>query len=243
MNIEVFVQARMGSTRLPGKVLMPVLGKPLLGYLCERLKRVSKANAFRILTSTEKEDDLIANFCVENGISFFRGNLENVLDRYYQAALVYQPDAIVRITADCPLIDPHLIDQVIETYIKAFPQYDYVSNSLERTFPRGMDSEIFSIDALTKTYQQAKKKEEQEHVTLHIYTNPQHFRCFNVSSLLNLSRYRLTVDTLEDFQLIKIIIENLYPTNPQFSMQDILNLLIKNPDFVKINAHISQKSY
>lgn len=243
MTIEIFVQARMSSTRLPGKVLKPVLGKPLLTYLCERLKRVSNANVFRILTSKEKEDDVIANYCIENGISYFRGSLENVLDRYYQAALVYKPDAIVRITADCPLIDPNVIDNVISTYKQTFPKYDYVSNSLERTFPRGMDAEIFSFNALKITHENATKKEEQEHVTLHMYRNPEQFRCLNVPFSRNLSHIRLTVDTKEDFELVRIIIKNLYPSHPQFNMQDILNLLDKNPDFVKINGHITQKSY
>lgn len=242
MNIEIFVQARMQSTRLPGKVMKTVLGKPLLEYLCERLARVSQASTFRILTSNETTDKEIADFCLQRGIPCFRGSQEHVLERFYQASIQYQPNAIVRITADCPLIDPEVIDDLIDTYISYFPMYDYVSNSLKRTFPRGMDVEIFSCESLKKAFERSTLDAEKEHVTPYIYQHPKQFHCLNVFSRIDLSSYRLTVDTNEDFTLIKLILEHLYPTHPTFSMNDILKLLNDNPDWIKINAHIIQKS-
>ncbi|MBA3957014.1 MAG: glycosyltransferase family protein [Parachlamydiaceae bacterium] len=243
MQVAIFVQARMGSTRLPGKVMMPVLGKPLLEFLTERLARSSEANSYRILTTTESIDDPIADFCHSNHIPCFRGPNEDVLSRYYQAAQLYPADAFVRITADCPLIDPALIDQVISTFRKEHHLYDYMSNSLVRTFPRGMDVEIFTSEALTKAFQNAPSASEREHVTLYMYQNPQKFRCKNIPSPTNLQQYRLTVDTPEDYTLIKLILEDLYPRCPQFTLSDIITLLKSHSDWLLINAHVQQKKH
>lgn len=241
MVTEIFVQARMGSTRLPGKVLKQVLGKPLLHYLLERLKHVKNASAIRVLTSTEPADDAIAHFCDKFGVSVYRGSKEDVLDRYYQAEQKYRPDAIVRITGDCPLIDPTIVDKVISTFNKEPSHWNYVSNSLQRTFPRGLDTEIFTAAALEKTFREAKNPSEREHVTLYMYRHPEKFNLKNVASATDLSHHRWTVDTQEDFELIKLIIENLYPHNPLFTTQDILNLLQQHPEWVKINSNIAQK--
>ena len=157
MRIEIYVQARMGSTRLPGKVLMPVLGKPLLGYLIERLQAVKEADGIVVLTSTDSADDVIANYCEQNGISYFRGSEEDVLARYYEAANLLQPDAIVRVTGDCPLIDPEVIDQAAYFFRQHYPSYDYLSNSLEQTYPRGLDVEIFSYEGLEEVFQKKRQ--------------------------------------------------------------------------------------
>lgn len=241
MKTEIFVQARMGSTRLPGKVMKQVLGRPLLSYLIERLKRVKEADNLVILTTTLPEDDLIISLCEEEGVPWFRGSEENVLERYFQAAKQREVDAIVRITSDCPLIDPGVVDLVIRTYKKSLPSYDYVSNSLERTFPRGQDTEIFSFQALEKAFLSAVNLEEKEHVTVYLYAHPELFQLKNVAHHPSLGNLRWTVDTPEDFKLIRLILEQLYPANPRFSMGDVLQLLEKNPAWNLINANIEQK--
>ena len=221
---------------------MPVLGKPLLFYLTERLARVKGADSFVILTSTKQEDDVIVAFCEKNGIPYFRGSEEDVLDRYYHAALDRHPDAIVRITADCPLIDLKSVDDVISTYKNEYPKWDYVSNSLQRTFPRGLDTELFSFKALEIAANNALDPSEREHVTMYMYKHPEQFRLKNVASPINLSQHRWTVDTIEDFELIKRLIQELYPNKPHFELQDVLNTLKSHPEWQNINAHVEQKT-
>lgn len=241
MRIEAFIQARMNSTRLPGKVLKKVLGKPLLEFLIERLSQSKEIDDIVVVTSQAKEDDAIVSFCKIRGIAFFRGSEEDVLDRYYQAALERKVDAVVRITADCPLIDPEIVDQVIQVFKKEYPTIDYVSNTLERTFPRGLDVEVFSFQVLQRSAERVNLPEEREHVTLHLYRHPENFRLRNVAHLPTLQAYRWTVDTPEDFALVHLILENLYPSNTQFRMDDILQLLVQNSEWNALNAHIEQK--
>lgn len=240
-RIEIYVQARMSSTRLPGKVLKEVLGKPLLFYLTERLKRAHQADAVAILTTTSPKDEPIRSFCKENKILCYEGPEDNVLERYYQVAKERRPDAVVRVTSDCPLIDPQIIDEVILAYKTDSPDVDYVSNTLTRTYPRGMDTEVFSYDALEKTYLSAKSPDEQEHVTLFMYRHPEIFKLKNVACKKGNSGFRLTVDTEDDFKLINLLLHELYLKNPEFVLRDILDLLQKHPEWVKINAHIEQK--
>ncbi|CUI16639.1 Acylneuraminate cytidylyltransferase [Candidatus Protochlamydia naegleriophila] len=241
MRVEIFVQARMGSTRLPGKILQPVFGKPLLKYIVERLREVKNADEIVVLTTTEASDDIVEDFCQKEGVACFRGSENDVLERYYQAALQRRPDAIVRVTADCPLIDPEIVDAVIDAFKRESPAIDYISNSLKRTYPRGLDVEIFSFEALKKAYQLAIKPEEREHVTVYLYRHPELFKLKNMAHHPSLSQYRWTVDTQEDFTLIRLILEHLYPDNPTFRLQDVLNLLKKYPEWNLINAHIEQK--
>lgn len=243
MRTALLVQARMGSTRLPGKVLMPIMGKPLLHYLVERLRRVTKADSLAILTTHQPADDQIVRFCQKEGVDCYRGSEEDVLARYYGAAQELKIDAIVRITSDCPLIDPGLVDHVIDLYRNHASEWDYVSTCCgKRSFPRGLDVEIFSYAALEQAFQKAQKPEEREHVTLYMYQSAGLFRVHNIESEKDLSRYRLTVDTPEDFELIRRIYEALYPVNPNFDLQDVMGLLNKHPDWVLLNAHVQQKS-
>jgi spore coat polysaccharide biosynthesis protein SpsF len=241
MRIEAFIQARMGSTRLPGKVLKQVLGRPLLDFLVERLAQCHELDHIIILTSKQAQDDAIASFCQEKNLLCFRGSEDDVLDRYYQASLERQPEGIVRITADCPLIDPDIVDQVIKVFRQHHPHADYVSNSLQRTFPRGLDVEVFSFKALEQAFQQAHWPEEREHVTLYLYRHPEKFQLYNVAHIPSLATYRWTVDTPEDFALVRLILEHLYPKNRQFCLNDILHLLKEHPDWNNINAHVEQK--
>lgn len=240
-RVVIVLQARMGATRLPGKPLKTVLERPLLSYQLERLRRVKLADEIVVATTTEQQDDPIVSLCAANNISYFRGSEHDVLNRYYQAAKAFKADEVVRITGDCPLIDPELVDRVIHEHLTNTPQKDYTSNSLERTYPRGLDTEIFSFKALEKAHLEAALPEEREHVTLYFYTHPERFSLGSVKHTIDLSHHRWTVDTVEDFELISKILSALYPKNPRFLMQDVLKLLEGHPDWMKINAHIQQK--
>lgn len=242
-RVEIFVQARMASTRLPGKVLKQVLGKPLLGFLLERLARVKGADACVVVTSINPKDDAIVGYCKENGIPCYRGPEEDVLTRFYQVAKERAPDAIVRICADCPLIDPEVVDLAISNYKSLAPSIDYLSNCLKRSYPRGMDTEVFSLQALEQAYTQAQTAAEREHVTPFIYQHPEFFQLQNLEYTRDFSHLRLTVDTIEDFSLIAKILEGLYPQNKNFSLADVLKLLELHPELTQINAHVQQKNY
>lgn len=231
----------MTSTRLPGKVLKEVMGKPLLEYQIERLKKVKQADDLVIATTINKSDQPIIELCKKLNINYYRGSEEDVLSRYYEAAKQYQADVIVRVTSDCPLIDPAVVDEVINNFRKSTGKYDYVSNTLERTYPRGMDTEVFSIEALKEAYDKAVLTPEREHVTLYIYSHPEKFRLFSVKYKKDESSHRWTVDTEEDFILIKTILEELYPQKPDFTMEDCLELMLKRPELIKINQHVQQK--
>jgi len=237
----IIVQARMGSSRLPGKALKEALEKPLLGYLVDRLRLVNAADDIIIATTTDAKDQVIVDFCQSEKVPIFRGSENNVLDRFYHAALAFQADTVVRITADCPLIDPVLIDEAIQFYHEKRPQHDYVSNAYVRSFPLGMDVEVFSFKSLAQAAEEANLEEEKEHVTPFIYRRPHRYNVGIISHEPNLSHYRLTVDTEEDFQLVKKLIEYIYPTNPDFTMDDILVVLRRHPDWLQINAGIKQR--
>lgn len=233
----IIVQARMGSTRLPGKVLKPVLGRPLLAFLVERLKRVRGADRLVIATTTSALDEPIVAFCQKGDIDYFRGSEEDVLSRYNQAAKAFRAETIVRITADCPLIDPFVIDRIIAHKVGV----DYVSNTLVNTFPRGMDTEVFSIQALQAAQNEAKLPSEREHVTPFIYQHPERFRLLNIPYTTPQSHHRWTVDTPEDLTLVTKILEALYPIDPTFTLEAILKLVSQHPDWSQINAHIVQR--
>lgn len=241
-RVVIILQARMGATRLPGKPLKTVFGRPLLSYQIERLRRVQLADEIIIATTTESQDDQIVQFCKDENIAYFRGSPLDVLNRYLQAAKSAKADVIVRVTGDCPLIDPEVTDNVIQFYMDHQPKYDYVSNSLERTYPRGLDTEIFSMALLEEAAAKAKLPSEREHVTVYFYTHPERFSLKNVGNPVDLSKYRWTVDTTEDFELVEKILGELHPVNPDFRMNDILDLLKLHPEWNLINAHIQQKS-
>lgn len=231
----------MTSSRLPGKVMKDVLGKPLLEYQLERLKKSSLANEIVIATTTNAEDDVIVAFCEKQQVEFYRGSELDVLERYYFAAKKHVADIVVRVTSDCPLIDPQVIDQVIQFYLDHCDEFDYVSNSLVRSFPRGMDTEVFSMKLLEEAFLQAKVPYEREHVTPYLYLNPAKYRVGQVTSSADNSHYRWTVDTVEDFELIRRMLSAIYPKQPDFSLDDLLGLLTQHPTWNEINAHISQK--
>jgi spore coat polysaccharide biosynthesis protein SpsF len=243
MKVVIIVQARMTSTRLPGKILKKVLGKSLLEYQIERLRRVKLADEIVIATTINETDEPVVKLCNSVSVPYFRGSEEDVLSRYYETAKAHQADLIARVTSDCPLIDPEVIDQVMKLYIDHQTEYDYVSNSLERTYPRGMDTEVFSFKVLQEAFLEATALPDREHVTPFIHRQPQRYSLASVNYSENQSYHRWTVDTPEDFQLIKKIIEAIYPKLPDFTLRDCLNLLEENPEWLTINAHVQQKQY
>jgi spore coat polysaccharide biosynthesis protein SpsF len=237
-NIVAIIQARMCSTRLPGKVMKDISGKPMLWHVIYRVKYSKLINKIVVATSTNKEDDIIENFCKENRILFYRGDEEDVLKRYYEAAKIYNGNKIVRITSDCPLIDPEIVDIVIKEHLK--DEVDYTSNTIERTFPRGLDTEVFNFEALERANEMAKEKYQREHVTIFIYENPHLFKIKNVRNFKDLSHLRWTVDEERDLIFVREIYKRLYKGNI-FFMRDILEVLEKEPDLKRINEMVKQK--
>jgi spore coat polysaccharide biosynthesis protein SpsF len=241
MKVVIIDQARMTSTRLPGKVLKPVLGKPLLEYQIERLRRVAHADELVIATTTNASDDVLVDFCRQHGVKVYRGSEMDVLSRYYGAATESGADVVVRVTSDCPVIDPAVVDQVIVHYLDHRDEYDYVSNTQVRSFPRGMDAEVFSMGALESAYHEGRLEYEREHVTPFLYRHPERFKVGQWVFREDRGDERWTVDTPEDLELVRRIIEALYPRKPEFTLVDILELLDRHPGWRQINTHIIQK--
>lgn len=241
-QVVVIVQARMGSTRLPGKVLKLIAGRPMLSYQLERLRRVKLATRIVVATTVNVPDDAIVALCAQEGVDCIRGSERDVLSRYCEAARVFNAEAIVRVTADCPLIDPELIDQAIGAYLHSGVQYDYVSNMLEPGWPYGMAVEVVSAIALAEAEAEARNEAEREHVTPFIYWRPERYRLKALTMTPDLSHQRWTVDTPEDFELISRILEDIYPREPNFNMASVLALLAEHPTWELINRHVPQKS-
>ncbi len=235
--ILAIIQARMGSTRLPGKVLADICGKPMLWQVINRVCRVPSIDRVLVATSKNPADNPIASFCSENNVQCFRGSEEDVLDRYYQSAKEFNADGIVRITADCPLIDPEVVSKVINTYLEG--TYDYVSNTLRYTYPDGQDVEVFSFSALEETWREAQLQAEREHVTPYIRTSGR-FRVYNVENELDISgRYlRWTVDESADLEFVRAVYSRLGSEGKPFGLADILRLLEEEPYLVRINQGI-----
>lgn len=236
MKAFAIIQARSGSTRLPEKVLLKVMGKTILEYVLERVKRAKNIEGIIVATTLNKEDVRIVDLVESLRIKTYRGSSEDVLDRYYQTAKLFGIKHIVRITADCPLIDPQIIDNAIELYFES--KADYCSNTLEETFPDGEDVEVFSFNALRSAWKNAKLVSEREHVTPYIKKNPSMFKLVNLKNNTDLSAKRWTVDTEGDFRFIKAVLEALYPIKPDFNSEDILEFLKNNPHLEKINKGI-----
>lgn len=234
--ITAVLQARVSSSRFPGKVLKPLLGKPMLQRQIERIQFSKKIDQIIVATSTDSNDDGIESLCKDMGVKCFRGSLENVLDRFYQAcsALATKPDHVVRLTGDCPLTDANLIDEVIDLHTTG--KYDYTSNTSEPTYPDGLDVELMSYPALEKAWKQATLQTEREHVTYYMYTHPQEFRMGLLKGKNNWSALRWTVDYEEDFQFVESVYKELYPKNPNFTMSSVIQLLGQQPSLLKINS-------
>ena len=242
MKTVITIEARMGSTRLSGKVLRPVLGEPMLARMIERLRRVRKADGIVVATTVHAADDPIATLSNDLGVGCHRGSEEDVLGRVLDAAQGAGADLIVETTADCPVIDPGVIDQLIHTFLSN--QVDYCSNVLSHTYPRGLDAQVFPVAVLADVATRTDDPADREHVSLYIYEHPERYRLLNVASGLadRDAEWRLTVDTLEDSVLINAIYGELYPVNPRFGLADMLDLLHRRPDLATLNQHVRQKA-
>ena len=238
MRVVAIIQARMGSTRLPGKVLKDVEGKTMLARVVERVKRSQLLDEVVVATTSNSADEIIVSECRWINVPVYRGEEWDVLDRYYQAALSYQSDIVLRITSDCPLIDPGVVDKVIVAFQLESP--DYASNVLERTYPLGLDTEVMSMSALARAWQEAKQAYERVHVTPYIYENPDVFRLLRVKGETDYSHYRWTVDMPEDLALVRAVYKCL-GEQESIHWEGVVGFLEKNPEVAEINRDVRQK--
>lgn len=233
------LQARTASTRLPNKVLLPILGRPMLARQIERIQRATSLERLIVATSRSASDDAIERMCATVDIECFRGSEDDVLDRFYQAAHAFgAPTFMVRLTGDCPLTDPAIIDAVVRTLVDR--DLDYVSSALVPTYPDGLDVEAIRFTALEEAWRQAHLPSEREHVTQFLLNHPERFRIGDVRGASDLSSLRWTVDEPEDFELVTQIYEQLYPTKPDFSTEDIVRLLDERPALRELNARFAR---
>ena len=237
-KIVAIIQARVGSTRLPRKVLERIEGRPMLWHVVERVKKAKLVDEVVIATTDREEDSAVEKIAKDCGVGFFRGSEEDVLDRYYGAAEKFGADIVVRITADCPMIDPEIIDQAIRFFLDG--DYDYVSNTFPPTYPDGLDVEVFSSNALRMAWAEARKASEREHVTPYIRNHPEIFKLGNLKLEVDLSHMRWTVDRPEDLKFVREIYKKLYRENKMFYMRDVLRLLEEKPELMEINKHIER---
>jgi len=237
LRITAIIQARMGSTRLPNKVMKKAANKPLIQHLIERLSNSSLIEEIVLATTQRPIDDALAEFIQGLGYKVFRGSENDVLDRYYQAAKEIKTDVVVRITGDCPLIDYQVTDTVIQCFLEN--DYDYVSNVDPPSYPDGLDTEVFTFNALKKAWQEAPEKHEREHVTPYIRESGL-FKTGGVSNDVDLSAQRWTVDEPEDYELVKTIIEDLGASGEYFCMDDVLRYKRTNPGLFEINKNINR---
>jgi spore coat polysaccharide biosynthesis protein SpsF len=238
IKIVTIIQARTSSSRLPKKVLLSAVDKPLLLHMVERVKSAKYTGTLVVATTTNSEDDVIEELCKNNQIECFRGHPTDLLDRHYEVALNYNADVVLKIPSDCPLIDPEIIDKVILHYLKNSERLDFVSNLRPPSFPDGNDVEVFSFEVLEYIQNAAKKSYEREHTTPYIWNNPDIFNIGNVvwDSGLDYSKtHRWTLDYEEDYTFIRLVFEELYKKKPMFGMYDILNLLSEKPYINSIN--------
>lgn len=237
--IIAIIQARMGSTRLPGKVLLDLSGKSVLEHVIDRLRQSKYIDQIIVATSNNEENKVISDLCDAKNVFCFSGSEDDVLDRFYQACKALDlesEDIVIRITADCPLIDYEIVDKTIQSHIDE--NNDYTSNTMQCTFPDGLDCEIFSFNILTEAWKNANLSSEREHVTLYIRNHPELFKLGGLTNNVDYSHLRWTLDEKEDFILIKEIYKNLYDENEFFKMEDVINLLEMKPELSDVNSSI-----
>lgn len=239
MNILVIIQARMGSTRLAGKVLMDLEGETVLARVVRRLERSQQVTKIVVATTVEPGDEAIVRECGRLQVSCFRGSEQDVLDRYYRAAHANAADAVVRVTSDCPLIDATLVDET--AVVLKNQEADYASNVFPRTYPRGLDTEVFTVAALDRAWSEAREPHQREHVTPYLYEHPQTFRLASLSGAVDYSRYRWTLDTREDLELLRAIYSR-FNRRDDFSWQEVVHLMEREPELVELNSRVLQKS-
>jgi len=239
--IVATIEARMTSTRLPGKVMKPVIGRPVLELLIERLKKSRYIDEIVVATTINNTDQPIIDLCSLLGIKYYRGSEDDVLKRVLDAAKSVSGDIIVEITGDCPFVDPGIVDECIKTYLNG--NYNYVSNVITRSYPRGLDVQVFPVSVLEEVNELTNNPIDHEHVSLYIYEHPERYRLKNITAPDELfwPDLGITLDTPEDYELICGIYEELYPLDPDFKAADIVDLLRKRDDLVEINREIMRK--
>jgi spore coat polysaccharide biosynthesis protein SpsF len=238
MRVVAIIQARVGSTRLPGKVLKDIGGQTMLARVVRRTQQAASLDEVVVATSFSATDVPIVTESTRLDVPVFRGDEEDVLDRFYQAAQIHNAQAVVRITSDCPLIDPSVIDKVVYAFMTTKP--DYACNTLERTYPRGLDTEIMSLNAFGRAWRGATDAYQRVHVTPYLYQNPHLFRLLSVTNPQDYSSYRWTVDTLEDLVFVREVYQRLGNDN-RVGWQTVLRLLQRYPALVELNRRIQQK--
>ncbi len=241
-RVVAIISARMGSTRLPGKVLMPLLGEPVLTRIVERVTRSKYFDDIVIATSVNPGDDAIEEFAKDRGYRYYRGSEEDVLARVYEAAKLADADIVYRGMGDSPLVDHRIVDDLLEKLAEG--NYDFVSNEMGETpVPDGFDATVFTMAALEDGYKEATHPEMREHVTVHIKTDPERYKILALKAEgdMLLPGVRLTLDTKEDYAAVSAVYDELYSTDPSFSAQDILDLLKTRPDIIAMNNTIAQK--
>ncbi len=236
MKIISIIQARMGSTRLPGKVLLKLSGKTVLEQVVDRSNAVKKVDQTVIATTVNRQDLAIVKLCATKGISVYCGSENDVLDRYYQTARLFKADHIVRITSDCPVIDPKIVDRVIALHLKK--KADLTANILTETFPDGLDVEIFTYKSIFTAWRDARLVSQREHVTPYIKDHPRLFRLVNLPCSENLYHKRWTLDNPEDYEFLHKVYNALYKKNKLFGMREILAYVKKHPEVERLNQHI-----
>lgn len=241
MKIVAIIEARMGSSRLPGKTLVPIIGRPMLALLVERLQRVPELDQIVIATTTATEDFQIEQLARRLEVGCFRGSSDDVLDRVLKAAMKHKADLIVEITGDCPLIDPDVTSETIRSFLAG--EFDYFSNNLVRTYPRGLDTQVFPTRILADVASRTNDPADREHVSLYIYEHPERYRLGHSLAPDRVRRpdLRLTVDTPEDLAMVRAIYESLYPADPEFTVFDIVDFLDAHPELMSLNANVRQK--
>jgi spore coat polysaccharide biosynthesis protein SpsF len=237
-RVVAIIQARMGSSRLPGKVLAEIEGRPMLWRVLERARAAQSLSEVMVATTGEPRDDAIVDLCRQHGVVCFRGSEADVLDRYYHAAKQQGADFVARITSDCPLIDSEIIDQVVREFLAG--DFDYASNGLTRTYPRGLDIEVMTFEALQRAHAEARPAYQRAHVTPFIYENPTRFKILAVTGAQDYSELRWTVDTPEDLAFVRAIYQRL--ENQNCGWREIVKLLELEPQLAGINASIAQKA-
>ena len=239
MKVVAIIQARMGSTRLPGKALMDLGGETVLARVVGRLRRAPKVNEIVVATTKSIADDAIVHECQRLNVPSFRGSENDVLDRYYQAARVHAAGVVVRITSDCPVIDPELVDETIRVFSEECG--DYASNSFPRTYPRGLDAEVFTMGALGRAWRDAREPYEREHVTPYFYEHSELFRLVSQCGRIDYSRYRWTLDTAEDLELLRTIYAR-FSNRDDFNWGEVIQLMEREPELADLNSRVVQKA-
>ncbi len=240
MRTVAIVQAHMSSSRLPGKVMLDLGGRPVLRRVVDRASAIAGVDEVVVACATLPQDDVLESACRAWGVPVFRGSDDDVLDRFLGAARAHGADACVRITSDCPLLDPGVSGEIVRRFHEAHPPVDYASNKIPQSFPRGLDTEVFTRAALERAAADAAQPYERAHVTIHLYEHSERYRLLSVTSDVDRADWRWTLDTADDLRFLRAVYARLGPEDG-FAWTDVVALLEREPDLMEINRHVAQK--